>query len=214
MEKTIRIMMVALCAHLLYSNSELLIAAQKMSADGCNVFDTVVLSVFALAYSLISTICVYHVEKYLPVMIFAILDGFAVYLRINVNQEYFLLIVSLFFGFYTFCLISFVFLILRQHRNKKQNEIENENAQQKNISVAQKNISDSQKNILGTSTKAIENKKDFSEDEISLYNNARAKINGSGKKPEKISQVLSEIENENVKQKIIETYQYQQTTLF
>lgn len=210
MEKTIRIMMVALCAHLLYSNSELLIAAQKMSADGCNVFDTVVLSVFALAYSLISTICVYHVEKYLPVMIFAILDGFAVYLRINVNQEYFLLIVSLFFGFYTFCLISFVFLILRQNRNKKQNE----NAQQKNISVAQKNISDSQKNILVAQQKAIENKKDFSEDEISLYNNARAKINGSGKKPEKISQVLAEIENENVKQKIIETYSYQQTTLF
>lgn len=210
MEKTIKIMMIALCAHLLYSNSELLIAAQKMSADGCNVFDTVVLSVFALAYSLISTICVYHVEKYLPVMIFAILDGFAVYLRINVNQEYFLLIVSLFFGFYTFCLISFVFLILKQNRNKKQNEIENE----KNISIVQKNISDSQKNISVAQQKAIEDKKIFSEDEINLYNNARAKINGSGKKPEKISQVLAEIENENVKAKIIETYQYQQTTLF
>lgn len=204
MEKTIRIMMIALCAHLLYSNSELMIAAQKMSADGCTVFDMCVLTLFSVSYSLISTLCIYHTEKYLPVLIFGLLDGFAVYLRINVNQEHFLLIASLFFGFYTFCLINIIFLILRQRR-KKQNE--NENAQEKKFSVAQKNISVAQQ-------KAIENKKDFSEDEISLYNNARAKINGSGKKPEKISQVLSEIENENVKQKIIETYSYQQTTLF
>jgi len=204
MEKTIRIMMIALCAHLLYSNSELMIAAQKMSADGCTVFDMCVLTLFSVSYSLISTLCIYHTEKYLPVLIFGLLDGFAVYLRINVNQEHFLLIASLFFGFYTFCLINIIFLILRQRR-KKQNEIEN--AQEKKFSVAQKNISVAQQ-------KAIENKKDFSEDEISLYNNARAKINGSGKKPEKISQVLSEIENENVKQKIIETYSYQQTTLF
>ena len=211
MEKTIKIMMIALCAHLLYSNSELMIAAQKMSADGCTVFDMCVLTLFSVSYSLISTLCIYHTEKYLPVLIFGLLDGFAVYLRINVNQEHFLLIASLFFGFYTFCLINVIFLILRQRR-KKQNEIEN--AQEKKFSVAQKNILDSQKNISVAQQKAIENKKDFSEDEISLYNNARAKINGSGKKPEKISQVLSEIENENVKQKIIETYQYQQTTLF
>ena len=117
---TIRVMMIALCAHLLYTNSELLIAAKEMAATPATTFDKVALTAFALSYSLISALCVFHLRRYLPVMLFALLDGFAVYLRINVNQEPFLLLTALFFGIYTFCLISFCYLISKQ--NRKQNE--------------------------------------------------------------------------------------------
>lgn len=122
MEKTIKIMMIALCAHLLYTNSELLIAAKECATVPATVFDKICLTGFALSYSLISALCVFHLQKYLPVMIFALLDGFAVYLRINVNQEPFLLLTALFFGFYTFSLISFCFLISKQNRKQVENE--------------------------------------------------------------------------------------------
>ncbi len=131
MEKTIKIMLIALCAHLLYTNSELLIAAKECAKIPPSVFDKVALTCFALSYSLISALCVFRLRRYLPVMLFALLDGFAVYLRINVDQEPFLLLTSIFFGFYTFCLISFCFLISKQDRTEKaktenqQNQTEN-----------------------------------------------------------------------------------------
>lgn len=131
-------MMIALCAHLLYTNSELLIAAKEFATAPATMFDKICLTGFALSYSLISALCVFHLQKYLPVMIFALLDGFAVYLRINVNQEPFLLLTALFFGFYTFSLISFCFLISKQ--NRKQNENGKSEPKNENILSENENI--------------------------------------------------------------------------
>lgn len=125
---TIRVLMLTLCLHLLYTNSELLIAVQDANPDGCTTFDRVSLPIFALTYSVISALCVFHVRRFLPVLLFALLDGFAVYLRINVFQEHFVFITSLFFGFYTTAMILVCFVISKQNRNQNETTIpENEN---------------------------------------------------------------------------------------
>lgn len=137
-------MMVALCAHLLYTNSELLIAAKEMAATPPSMFDKVALTAFALSYSLISALCVFHLRRYLPVMLFALLDGFAVYLRINVNQEPFLLLTALFFGIYTFCLISFCYLISKQNRKQNESTIAENEKQNKSTIAENENQNENQ----------------------------------------------------------------------
>ena len=137
-------MMVALCAHLLYTNSELLIAAKEMAATPATTFDKVALTAFALSYSLISALCVFHLRRYLPVMLFALLDGFAVYLRINVNQEPFLLLTALFFGIYTFCLISFCYLISKQNRKQNESSIAENEKQNKSTITENENQNEKQ----------------------------------------------------------------------
>ena len=131
---TIRVLMLTLCLHLLYTNSELLIAVQDANPDGCTTFDRVSLPIFALTYSVISALCVFHVRRFLPVLLFALLDGFAVYLRINVFQEHFVFITSLFFGFYTTAMILVCFVISKQNRNQNETTIpENENQNQNQL---------------------------------------------------------------------------------
>ena len=153
MEKVIRIMLVTLCLHLLYTNAVLLIAAQRLAPEGLTLFDQITLPVCALAYSLMSALCVFHLRKVLPVIIFGLMDGFAVYLRINAEQEHFLLIVAIFYGLYSALLFLFSYLLAKQNRieneksksvfnenkNKKQNENKNELVLHKNKLVSDKN---------------------------------------------------------------------------
>lgn len=109
----LKIILFTLAAHLFYSNSELLIAAKEMAAPDApvTIFDKTVLTAFALSYSIMTTVAVFSLHRLFPVLVFAVLDGFAVYLRINVEQPAFVLISSLFYGFYTAYIIVIAYTL-------------------------------------------------------------------------------------------------------
>ena len=109
----LKIILFTLAAHLFYSNSELLIAAKEMVTKDAPVslFDKTVLTAFALSYSVMTTVAVFTLRRLIPVLVFAALDGFAVYLRINVEQPQFILISSLFYGFYTAYIIVIAYML-------------------------------------------------------------------------------------------------------
>lgn len=172
MKTTIKIMMSALILHLLYTNAELLISAKNFATNGATMFDKVALTAFALSYSLISALCVFHLQKIAPILVFGVLDGFAVYLRINVNQEPFLLITAVFFGLYTSLLILFCFLISKQNRmeqakakqSESKNEIENKANEKQNLFLLE---SKTKANIKQNESKIeIENKANEKQSEI------------------------------------------------
>ena len=109
----LKIILFTLAAHLFYSNSELLIAAKELATPDAPVslFDKSVLTAFALSYSVMTTVAVFTLRRLIPVLVFAALDGFAVYLRINVEQPQFILISSLFYGFYTAYIIVIAYML-------------------------------------------------------------------------------------------------------
>ena len=109
----LKIILFTLAAHLFYSNSELLIAAKELATPDApvSIFDKSVLTAFALSYSVMTTVAVFTLRRLIPVLVFAALDGFAVYLRINVEQPQFVLISSLFYGFYTAYIIVIAFTL-------------------------------------------------------------------------------------------------------
>jgi len=109
----LKIILFTLAAHLFYSNSELLIAAKEMVTKDApvSIFDKTVLTAFALSYSVMTTVAVFTLRRLFPVLVFAALDGFAVYLRINVEQPQFVLISSLFYGFYTAYIIVIAYML-------------------------------------------------------------------------------------------------------
>lgn len=109
----LKIILFTLAAHLFYSNSELLIAAKEMVTKDApvSIFDKTVLTAFALSYSVMTTVAVFTLRRLIPVLVFAALDGFAVYLRINVEQPQFILISSLFYGFYTAYIIVIAYML-------------------------------------------------------------------------------------------------------
>ena len=109
----LKIILFTLAAHLFYSNSELLIAAKELATPDApvSIFDKSVLTAFALSYSVMTTVAVFTLRRLFPVLVFAVLDGFAVYLRINVEQPQFVLISSLFYGFYTAYIIVIAFTL-------------------------------------------------------------------------------------------------------
>lgn len=109
----LKIILFTLAAHLFYSNSELLIAAKELATPDApvSIFDKTVLTAFALSYSVMTTVAVFTLRRLIPVLVFAALDGFAVYLRINVEQPQFVLISSLFYGFYTAYIIVIAFTL-------------------------------------------------------------------------------------------------------
>lgn len=111
MKLELKIILFTLAAHLFYSNSELLIAAKECAQNGITTFDKVVLTAFALSYSVMTTVSVFALKKIFPVIIFALLDGFAVYLRIYVDQQHFIIISALFYGFYTAYIIVIAFML-------------------------------------------------------------------------------------------------------
>ncbi|MCR4561127.1 MAG: hypothetical protein K5685_13700 [Bacteroidales bacterium] len=107
----LKIILFTLASHLFYSNSELLIAAKECAQNGITTFDKVVLTAFALSYSVMTTVSVFALRKLFPVLVFAVLDGWAVYLRINIDQQNFVLISAVFYGFYTAYIIVIAFML-------------------------------------------------------------------------------------------------------
>lgn len=190
MKKILTSITVILSLHLWYSNADLLITTKEIAIGMENVtkFSYVALTLFALSYSILTAVAVVKIKRYINVLIFALLDGFAVYLRINVDQQHFLLISSVFYAVYTAYIISVCWLLNRQEKQQQPKEEEQQ------LSVTTK----------VDTTLAIPPSE--TEEEKKIRISAIRRISGSGRNPEIIKQVISEVKNENIKKFLIERY--------
>ncbi len=161
MKQIITTITAILSLHLWYSNADLLIATKELAIGIENVttFSYVVLTLFALSYSVLTAVAVVKMKHYANVLVFALLDGFAVYLRINVNQEHFVFITSVFYAVYTAYIISVCWLLNRQYSQPQANQ----------IPLKKKTLYDG-----------------LSEVQKAEYNAKKLSINGSKRNPEKI----------------------------
>lgn len=116
MKKLITFITTILALQLWFTNGDLMILTRQIAADGkpLSGIEYGILIISALAYSVISAIAVVKVKHYIYVLFFALLDGFAIYLRINIDQQYFILICSIFYAVYTAYLITACWLLNRQ----------------------------------------------------------------------------------------------------
>ena len=190
--KVITLVITILSLHLWYTNADLLITAKSIAEDRAPLggFTLTVLSLFALSYSVLSAIAVVKIRNYVYVAIFAVLDGFAIYLRINVDQQQFLFITSVFYAIYTAYIITVCWLLNRQTAAVQPTET-------KQPKTAKKPTPQSAPE-LPLNIESIE-------PQMFDYRTAVAKINGSHQNPETIRMVLSRVSEED-KQRIIETY--------
>lgn len=161
MKKIITTITIILSLHLWYSNSDLLIATKELAIgiENVSMFSYVVLTLFALSYSVLTSVAVVKMKHYANVLVFALLDGFAVYLRINVDQEHFIFITSVFYAVYTAYIISVCWLLNRQYSQPQANQ----------IALKKKTLYDG-----------------LSEVQKAEYNAKKLSINGSKRNPEKI----------------------------
>lgn len=103
----IKVILAALCANLLYTNSNLMIAATA----NLQPWAAFLMVAFALTYSLISTVAVFKVKSPVAVAVFAILDGFAVYTHLAPHGDTFPATVAAYFGIYTTYTLCVCFFI-------------------------------------------------------------------------------------------------------
>lgn len=197
MKKLITFITTILALQLWFTNGDLMILTRQIAADGkpLSGIEYGILIISALAYSVISAIAVVKVKHYIYVLFFALLDGFAIYLRINIDQQYFILICSIFYAVYTAYLITVCWLL--NHQNNSQPE-----------------TTDTSKNnnfIIKSKMKALPEKSDPNYSDIL---SAIRKISASKDKGGAIAEILATTENEAVKAYIKEKYSYQQQELF
>lgn len=148
-----------------------------------------VLILFALSYSILSAVSVVKMQKYLYVLIFSLLDGIAVYLRINIDQVFFLYIVSGFYAVYTAYIITVCWLL-----NRQQTIPQSETTEPKNNKM-----------------KALPEKSDPNYAPILT---AVRTISASKDKGGAIAKIIATTDNEAVKNYIKEKYSYSQPELF
>jgi len=183
MKQIITTITIILSLHLWYSNADLLIATKELAfgAESVTKISYVLLTLFALSYSVLTAIAVVKIKRYVYVLAFAVMDGFAVYLRINVEQEHFLLIGSIFYAVYTAYIISIIWLLNQQTQTQS--------TANQQITVKKKTLYDG----LNDGQKAE-------------YNTKRLAINGSKKNPEKIAAVYQQTADVQVLAALKEQY--------
>lgn len=103
----IKVILFALCANLLYTNANLMIAASATLQS----WAAVLMVGFALTYSLISTLAIFKVKSAAVVVVFALLDGFAVYTHLAPHSDTFPATVAAYFGIYTTYTLCVCFFI-------------------------------------------------------------------------------------------------------
>jgi hypothetical protein len=189
--KVITLVITILSLHLWYTNADLLITAKSIAEDRAplSAFTLTVLSLFALSYSVLSAIAVVKIRHYIYVAIFAILDGFAIYLRINVDQNNFLFITSVFYAVYTAYIITVCWLLNRQVV----------------ATIPEPKQPKTAKKPTQASTPELPLNIESIEPTLLPYKTAVAKINGSHRNPEIISMILERVSDED-KQKIQQMY--------
>lgn len=139
--KSIYIVLVTLALHLFYTNSELLIANKELLLNKApGILDKVFLTLFALSYSLMTAFAILKIHNLISILIFGLLDGFAVYLRVNFEQENFVLITSLFYGFYTFYIILCCYWIKKSENKQEVKEKPKEETKEKELEINEEEV--------------------------------------------------------------------------
>ena len=122
----LKIILAALCANLLYTNANLMMAA---SSGNLATWQTVLMVVFATTYSLISTLSIFKMQSIFAIVCFALLDGTAVYLHFADHGANFKWIVAAYFGIYTAYTLIVAFAIKRnEDAEDNGNEVEGHDA--------------------------------------------------------------------------------------
>lgn len=122
----LKIILAALCANLLYTNANLMMAA---STGNLATWQTVLMVVFATTYSLISTLSIFKMQSIFAIVCFALLDGTAVYLHFADHGANFKWIVAAYFGIYTAYTLIVAFAIKRnEDAEDNGNEVEGHDA--------------------------------------------------------------------------------------
>lgn len=122
----LKIILAALCANLLYTNANLMLAASSELAT----WQSLLMVVFAITYSLISTLSIFKMQSLFAIVCFAILDGAAVFLHFADHGANFKMIVAVYFGIYTAYTLIVAFAIKRnEDAEGSGNEIEGHDAQ-------------------------------------------------------------------------------------
>ena len=134
----LRIILVVLCLHLMYTNADLLIINSKLQ-ETINWFQTFLLGLFGLSYSILTAVAIYKIKKIGIIIPFAILDGFAVWLRMSHEINNFILLSSLFYGFYTCYIVVISFVLSKQEQNEKQKQNEEQKQNQNEITKQKQN---------------------------------------------------------------------------
>jgi hypothetical protein len=109
------VLMLFLALHLLYTNSDLL---GGLDAGSDRVGGMPARVAFAASYSLITVIVLAVYPRLWLVAVLAVFDGFGVYLKYNVFQEYFTPIAALYFGLYTALIVVSSGLAVREPKPK------------------------------------------------------------------------------------------------
>lgn len=121
----LKIILAALCANLLYTNANLMLAASSELAT----WQSWMMVVFAITYSLISTLSIFKMQSLFAIVCFAILDGAAVFLHFADHGANFKMIVAVYFGIYTAYTLIVAFAIKRnEDAEDNGNEIEGHDA--------------------------------------------------------------------------------------
>lgn len=121
----LKIILAALCANLLYTNANLMLSASSELAT----WQSWMMVVFAVTYSLISTLSIFKMQSLFAIVCFAILDGAAVFLHFADHGANFKLIVAVYFGIYTAYTLIVAFAIKRnEDAEDNGNEVEGHDA--------------------------------------------------------------------------------------
>lgn len=121
----LKIILAALCANLLYTNANLMLAASSELAT----WQSWMMVVFAITYSLISTLSIFKMQSLFAIVCFAILDGAAVFLHFADHGANFKMIVAVYFGIYTAYTLIVAFAIKRnEDAEDNGNEVEGHDA--------------------------------------------------------------------------------------
>ena len=121
----LKIILAALCANLLYTNANLMLAASSELA----MWQSWMMVVFAITYSLISTLSIFKMQSLFAIVCFAILDGAAVFLHFADHGANFKMIVAVYFGIYTAYTLIVAFAIKRnEDAEDNGNEVEGHDA--------------------------------------------------------------------------------------
>lgn len=121
----LKIILAALCANLLYTNANLMLAASSELAT----WQSWMMVVFAVTYSLISTLSIFKMQSLFAIVCFAILDGAAVFLHFADHGANFKMIVAVYFGIYTAYTLIVAFVIKNnEDAEGSSNEVEGHDA--------------------------------------------------------------------------------------
>jgi hypothetical protein len=121
----LKIILAALCANLLYTNANLMLAASSDLAT----WQSLCMVIFAITYSLISTLSIFKMQSLFAIICFAILDGAAVFLHFADHGANFKMIVAVYFGIYTAYTLIVAFAIKRnEDATDNGNEVEGHDA--------------------------------------------------------------------------------------